>query len=116
MAPLHGTLVAALRAAGIGRRPAVSDVRPYGRLRKRAETDKMGVDQWAPMSATVRAAVLAALERNAAIGEAPLFPAAREGPWTRYHARDLLERTEKAAQRAALSRGDTEAAARLAPA
>jgi hypothetical protein len=83
---------------------------------KRAETDKMGVAQWVPMSAPVRSAVLAALERHAAIGEAPLFPApGRDGPWTRYHARDLLERAEKAARAAALQRDDLEAAASLAP-
>jgi hypothetical protein len=88
---------------------------PSGVL-ERAETDKMGVAQWVPMSAPVRSAVLAALERNAAIGEAPLFTApGRAGPWTRYRARDLLERAEKAARRAALGRGDAEAAASLAP-
>jgi hypothetical protein len=50
------------------------------------------------------------------VGEAPLFPApARVGPWTRYHARDLLERAEKAARAAALKRDDADAAASLAP-
>jgi integrase len=62
-----------LRAADVDL--AMTDARPHGRLRKRAETDKMGVAQWVPMSPSVRAAILAALERNAAIGEAPLFPA-----------------------------------------
>jgi integrase len=90
------TAICELRASDVDL--TVGDARPYGRLRKRAETDKMGVGQWVPMSAPVRSAVLAALERNAAIGEAPLFPApSREGPWTRYHARDLLERAEAAA-------------------
>jgi hypothetical protein len=108
------TAICELRATDVDL--TVSDARPYGRLRKRAETDKMGVGQWVPMSAGVRSAVLAALERNAAIGEAPLFPApAREGPWTRYHARDLLERAEKAARAAALKRDDADAAASLAP-
>lgn len=78
---------------------------------------KMGVAQWVPMSAPVRAAVLAALERNAAIGEAPLFPAPRRpgASWTRHHAKDLLERAEIAARKAALKREDAEAAAALAP-
>jgi hypothetical protein len=108
------TAICELRATDVDL--TVSDARPYGRLRKRAETDKMGVGQWVPMSAGVRSAVLAALERNAAIGEAPLFPApAREGPWTRYHARDLLERAEKTARAAALKRDDADAAASLAP-
>jgi integrase len=103
-----------LRAADVDL--TVNDARPYGRLRKRAETDKMGVAQWVPMSAPVRAAVLAALERNAAIGEAPLFPAPRRsGSWTRHHAKDLLERAEIAARKAALKREDAEAAASLAP-
>jgi hypothetical protein len=72
----------------------VAESRPFGRLRKRPETDKMGVGQWVPMSASVRAAVLAILDRNAAIGDVPLFPAPRRPgqPWTRHHAKDLLER------------------------
>jgi hypothetical protein len=47
----------------------------------------------------------------------PLFPAPghSEAPWTRYHARDLLERAEKAARAAALKRDDADAAASLAP-
>jgi hypothetical protein len=108
------TAICELRATDVDL--TATDARPYGRIRKRAETDKMGVAQWVPMSAGVRSAVLAALERNAAIGEAPLFPApSREGPWTRYHARDLLERAEKAARAAALKRDDADAAASLAP-
>jgi hypothetical protein len=65
----------------------------------------------------VRSAVLTALERNAAIGEAPLFPAPRKpgANWTRHHAKDLLERAEAAARQAAIRRDDPEAAAALAP-
>jgi hypothetical protein len=108
------TAICELRATDVDL--TVNDARPYGRLRKRAETDKMGVAQWVPMSPTVRSAVLAALERNAAIGEAPLFPAPRRaGAWTRHHAKDLLERAEGAARRAAIQRDDSEAAAALAP-
>jgi integrase len=108
------TAICELRASDVDL--TATAARPHGRLRKRAETDKMGIAQWVPMSAPVRSAVLAALERNAAIGEAPLFPApGRDGPWTRYHARDLLERGEKAARAAALKRDDADAAASLAP-
>lgn len=66
------TAICELRATDVDL--TVNDARPDGRLRKRAETDKMGVAQWVPMSPSVRAAVLAALERNAAIGEAPCSP------------------------------------------
>lgn len=96
--------------------PIVTDARPYGRLHKRAEVDKMGVGQWVPMSAAVRSAVLAVLERNAAIGDTSLFPSPhRAGSWTRHHAKDLLERAEAVARAAALKREDTAAAAALAP-
>jgi hypothetical protein len=108
------TAICELRATDVDL--TVNDARPCGRLRKRAETDKMGHAQWVPMSPGVRAAVLAALERNAAIGEAPLFLAPRRsGAWTRHHAKDLLERAEIAARKAALKREDAEAAAMLAP-
>jgi integrase len=75
----------------------VTEARPYGRIRKRAETDKkMGVAPWVPLSASLRAAILTVLERNPVIGEAPLFPAPRRPgkSWTRHHAKDLLERAE----------------------
>jgi hypothetical protein len=39
----------------------------------------------------------------------------RLGAWTRHHAKDLLERAEIAARKAALEREDAEAAAALAP-
>jgi integrase len=109
------TAICELRASDVDLK--ATDARPHGRLRKRAETDKMGVAQWVPMSAGVRSAVLAALERNAAIGEAPLFPAPRRPgkSWTRHHAKDLLERAEEAARQAAIKRDDAEAAASLAP-
>jgi integrase len=96
---------------------AVTDGRPYGRIRKRAEMDKMGVEQWVPLSTNARAAIVAVLERNPVIGEAPLFPAPRRSgaAWTRHHARDLLERAEEAARRAAIKRDDPDAAASLAP-
>lgn len=65
-----------------------TDAWPHGRLHKRAETDKMGVAQWVPLSLSVRAAILGVLERNPVIGGAPLFPAPRRpgASWTRHHA------------------------------
>jgi hypothetical protein len=68
------------------------------------------------MAPGVRAAVLAALERNPVIGDTALFPAPKgRGGWTRHHAKDLLERAEAAAREAAVKRDDPEAAAALAP-
>jgi hypothetical protein len=88
--------ICALRAMDVDL--SAAEDRPFGRLLKRAETDKMGVEQWVPMSSGVRAAVVAAPERNAAIGEAPLFPASGVlGGVGRDHAKDLLERAEAAA-------------------
>jgi len=57
------------------------------------------------------------LDRNPVIGHTPLLPAPRRSgrPWTRHHAKDLLERAEKAAWEGALERNDPEAAAALAP-
>ncbi len=57
---------------------------------------------WVPMSADARRAVDEVLDRKPAIGDTPLFPAARwEGrqpkPWPRWHARDLHERAQRAA-------------------
>jgi integrase len=66
------TAICELRASDVDL--SVTEARPYGRLHKRAETDKMGVQQWVPMSAPVRAAILAVLDRNPVMGEAPLFP------------------------------------------
>jgi len=85
---------------------------PHGRIRKRGEVDKEGVDMWVPLSDSARAAVDAVLRANPVIGARPLFPApkAKRGrtaaPWSRYHARDLLERAETAAELEALDGGD----------
>jgi len=85
---------------------------PHGRIRKRGEVDKEGVDMWVPLSDSARAAVDAVLRANPVIGARPLFPApkAQRGrtaaPWSRYHARDLLERAESAAELEALDGSD----------
>ena len=48
---------------------------PHGRIRKRGEVDKEGVEMWVPMSESARRAVDALLERAPSIGDTPLFPA-----------------------------------------
>jgi hypothetical protein len=57
------------------------------------------------------------LQHNPVIGNTPLFPTpGRSGSaWSRYHARDLLERAERAARAAALKREDADTEASLAP-
>jgi integrase len=100
------TVICELRASDADL--VVTDTRPHGRLQKRAETDKMGTAQWVPMSEPVRAAVVKLLERNAAVGDVPLFPAPRRPSqaWSRYHARALLGRAEAAAAFAPLEGSD----------
>jgi hypothetical protein len=89
-----------------------SPMTPHGRIRKRGEVDKEGVDMWVPLSEPARAAIDTVLRVNPVIGTRPLFPApkAKRGraaaPWSRYHARDLLERAETAAELEALDGGD----------
>lgn len=72
---------------------------PYGRIKKRGEVDKEGVEMWVPLSETARAAIDRILELNPVVGNAYLFPSPRRKgrPWSRWHARDLLERAERAA-------------------
>jgi integrase len=89
--------------------PAQTETAPFGRLRKRGETDKEGVDMWVPISGETRAALATVLERNPVAGETPLFPAPRSdrgASWDRYHARSLLERTERRAGLEGLTGGD----------
>lgn len=93
-----------------------STATPHGRIFKRAETDKMGVSHWLPMSPSVRAGIDRIRAVNPAIGEWPLFPAPRakveipqgEIPkaWTRHYARALLERAEGAAKLEKVVGGD----------
>lgn len=68
--------------------------RPYGRLLKRAETDKVGVCRWTIIGPETKAALTTVSAGK--IGDAWLFPAtggtrkAPGGPWTRHWARKLL--------------------------
>jgi integrase len=98
--------ICGLLASDINR--AATPNAPHGSILKRAALDKEQVQMWVPMSHPVRAAVdhLRELHLAAArpvIGDVPLFPSAKATcgamarPWSRWHARDLLERAEQKA-------------------
>ena len=74
---------------------------PNGRILKRGEVDKERVEMWVPMSEDARRAVDILLEKNPAIGDTPIFRAPESGrrtlAWSRWHARDLHERAQRAA-------------------
>ena len=88
------------------------DDAPHGRIRKRGDTDKEGVDMWVPLTEQTRAAVNRIIERNPVLGDLFLFPARksrrvdRPAPWTRFYARDLLARAEKRAELTPIEGGD----------
>lgn len=67
---------------------------PNGRILKRSETDKERVEMWLPLSEDTRRAL-----DQVPVLSGYLFPSPKEAdrPWTRFHARDLLERAEKLA-------------------
>jgi integrase len=101
--------ICALRASDID--PSTSKTAPFGRIHKRGEVDKEGVDMWVPLSQPGRAAIDHIRAVNPCLGDAPLFPAPRPAteeptPWRRWHARDLLERAEKLAEVEPLKGGD----------
>lgn len=106
--------VCQLRARDIDRKAHPSA--PHGRIFKNPDQDKEGAGGWLPMSKGVRAAVDAVLTANTAIGDHPLFPSPKARatlpggpvlkPWSRYHARALLERAEAAAGLEKLAGGD----------
>lgn len=95
-----------LRASDVDR--SANDLAPFGRIRKRGETDKEGVEMWVPLAREAREALDRIQTQNPVIGDRYLFPAPKDArkPWTRWHARDLLERAEKAADVGHLSGGD----------
>lgn len=80
---------------------------PFGRLRKRAETDKRGVFQWVPISDVVRDAARQIIRDRQLVGDAWLFPKqrARTKPWDKKWAHTLLVRAEEAAEIEHLPRG-----------
>lgn len=85
---------------------------PNGRLRKRGDVDKEGVEMWVPLSIDARAALEAGLQLNPTVGDMPLFPAPRAvagdrpASWSRFYARALLRRAEEAAGLEPLDGGD----------
>jgi integrase len=102
--------ICGLWASDIDRR--ADENAPFGRLKKRGELDKEGVDMWVPLSRPSRVALDAILSINPTINDLPIFPAPktrrgdRPGSWTRFHARNLLRRAEKKAGVTALEGGD----------
>jgi len=83
---------------------------PHGRIRKREENDKTGVEMWVPLSKETRAAVDQVLNVRQVVGDVWLFPAPsprRAGqPWNRHHAKELLNRATAAAKLEPLAGGD----------
>lgn len=86
-----------LRATDVDMRPRKDA--PHGRLLKRAETDKVGVEAWVPMTADTRKAVEEVFRLNPVIGTAYLFPAVRANgkPWGLRYVWGLLRKAEDAA-------------------
>ncbi len=81
--------IAQLRGEDVDRRkrPAA----PHGRIKKRRETDKEGVEMWVPLSPEARTA----LDHIPVLG-GPLFPKARakDRPWDRWYPTELLRKAE----------------------
>lgn len=86
----------------------VRDDAPWGRIRKDEDVDKEGEGGWLPLTPRGRRACIRLLRRRRAVGNVYVFPSPkREGkPWSRWHARDLLERAEKRAGVEAMDGGD----------
>lgn len=85
-----------------------STASPFGRIQKRAEHDKEGIAMWVPISGQVAEAGKQLLALTKAAGEAFLFTTSRRPTqaWSRWYARDLLERTEAKAGLPPLEGGD----------
>lgn len=81
---------------------------PFGRILKRAETDKRGVEMWVPLPQDARAAIDATLTQNPVVGDAFLFPAPKmqgKKPWGERYVWGLLRRAETSANVEHLERG-----------
>lgn len=107
------TAICELRASEVDL--TMTEARPYGRLRKRAETDKMGIQQWIPIVRRSERPCYSPLSATPPLEMHHCSQLHGGGAWTRHHAKDLLERAEEAARQAAIKRGDPDAAAALAP-
>jgi hypothetical protein len=100
LAFVHGWRVSAwleMWASDIDPRPCVVDGAewPFGRLRARGDTDKMGREAWVPMTRASQRAAVRLLQGTGVVGDAPVFVAPRAGgPWQPQHALDLLHRAE----------------------
>ncbi len=73
---------------------------PHGRLLKRGESDKMGVERWTVLGRDARAGLEAALRSGKQVGATWLFPAPKdsERPWTRHYATKLLRKAHELAE------------------
>ena len=91
------TSICELRASDVD--PKTARHPPNGRILKRAEVDKEEVEMWVPLTERARESLDTILRVHPTIGDGFLFPAPKkaEKPWSRWHARDLLERAEEAA-------------------
>lgn len=85
--------IAQLRGEDVDRRDRPGA--PHGRIRKRGEVDKEGVEMWVPLSTGARAV----LDRIPVLG-GPLFPKARKPheSWDRWYPTELLRKAEKIAK------------------
>lgn len=79
---------------------------PHGRILKRAESDKKGVEMWVPLSADARAAVDEALRLSGVAGDRFVFTTTQgRKPWSQKWAWDQLRKAEAAAGVEHLERG-----------
>lgn len=106
---VHLTSDAVRRAlAAQGEDEARAPHMPHGAVRFRAEHDKLGFDDLAPISRAARGALEAYLRRHPAIGSAPLFPFALSDPtrpMNKMQAANMLARAERLAGLPKLERG-----------
>lgn len=73
---------------------------PHGRLLKRAESDKVGVQRWTTINADARAALKKAIRITRRVGDQWIFPAVKNPrkPWSRHYPAALLEEAYRVAK------------------